>query len=177
MDWKDIGAKIVSVAPTLGSALGGPVGLVAGKAVQLVAQALGVEETPAAVDAALAGNPDALLKLKELEAKHTEEILRLTIQEQQIYLQDVANARQRETTFIEKTGRPDINLYVLAWVLVVGFFVLMGVLIGYPLKPDATGVVFMLFGALSAGFQQVIAYFFGSSAGSARKDATIARKG
>lgn len=170
MDWKDVGAKIANVAPVLGGAVGGPAGAVAGKAIKLIAGALGCEEKPAAVVSALQANPDALLKLKELETRHKEEIYRLTIQEQQIYLQDVANARAREAAYINKIGRPDYNLYFLAWVLVVGFFILIGMMFWKPVPNDASGVVFMLFGSLSSAFGSVVGYFFGSSAGSRQKD-------
>ena len=57
MDWGELAAKVIGLgAPILGGALGGPLGAAAGK---VLADALGsVESTPAAVDAALSGDPN-----------------------------------------------------------------------------------------------------------------------
>lgn len=50
MDWKDIGSIVMNAAPIFGTALGGPVGLVAGAAESLVASFLGCEEPQKAVE-------------------------------------------------------------------------------------------------------------------------------
>lgn len=67
MDWSwDSVKRIVSSsAPLLGTALGGPAGGAIGGA---IASVLGVENTPDAIEAELRKNPEALLKLKALEA-------------------------------------------------------------------------------------------------------------
>ena len=62
--WDTIKDLIGTSAPVLGSLIGGPVGGTVGS---LIAQVLGVEDTPQAIEQALKNNPDALLKLKELE--------------------------------------------------------------------------------------------------------------
>ena len=53
-----------NAAPAIGTALAGPLG---GAAVAAIANKLGVSETVEAVAAELAGNPEALAKVKELE--------------------------------------------------------------------------------------------------------------
>lgn len=67
MDWSWDGVKslLSNTAPMLGAALGGPAGGAVGG---LIAKALGVEETPEAIEAELRKDPGALLKLKGLEA-------------------------------------------------------------------------------------------------------------
>ena len=62
-----------------------------------------------------------------------------------------------------------IAKYILASIIVIGFFSLLGLLLFQPLPPDTSGVIFMLFGALSAAFGAVVQYFFGSSQSSADK--------
>ena len=59
-DWKSV---VGTVAPVLGTALGGPFGGLAGKMIQ---DALGVDNEDAMVQE-LQANPDALVKLKEVE--------------------------------------------------------------------------------------------------------------
>ena len=63
--WSKIKELVGSAAPTLGALLGGPAGGVAGT---LIASALGVEDTPEAIETELRNNPDALLKLMKLES-------------------------------------------------------------------------------------------------------------
>ena len=66
--------------------------------------------------------------------------------------------------------------YLLAVVIVAGFFTLLGLLIFRQLPEDSSGVIFMLFGALSAAFGAVVQYFFGSSKGSADKTELLSRE-
>lgn len=75
MDWKDIAGKLARAgAPVIGGALGGPLGGMIGAAIgNVVADALGVESTPDAVDAAISkGDPQIVasqLSAAESEAQ------------------------------------------------------------------------------------------------------------
>jgi hypothetical protein len=76
-------------------------------------------------------------------------------------------------------GTRDWYLYVLATVVVVGFFVLTIMMItphGPEIKipSEHRDIAFMLFGGLVSGLSMVLSYFFGSSAGSAQKSAELA---
>lgn len=68
-----------------------------------------------------------------------------------------------------------IAKYILASIIVIGFFSLLALLLFQPLPPDTSGVIFMLFGALSAAFGAVVQYFFGSSVGSADKTEILSK--
>jgi len=70
-------------------------------------------------------------------------------------------------------GKRDINLYVLAWMVVGLFFALVGMLMFVVLPEANVGPVNQLFGAMATGFGMVLQYFFGSSKGSADKTAAI----
>ncbi|MGL4291483.1 MAG: hypothetical protein ACRCVA_34350 [Phreatobacter sp.] len=81
----DIARKIASAgAPMLGgligTAIGGPAGALAGslagKALEAVAESLGTEPTPAAIGAAIDGDPGAAAKVRSAEAR-AGEIVRL----------------------------------------------------------------------------------------------------
>ena len=76
MDWKDVVAKVTGAAPLIGSLFGAP-GVAIGGIVKLAAGALGVEASEKAIAAEIAGNPEALLKLREFEAAHRVELERL----------------------------------------------------------------------------------------------------
>lgn len=172
MDWKDIGKTIAGAAPLIGSVIGGPAGGAVGT---LISKALGCEDKPEAIAEVIKADPEALLKLEALEKSHQVELERLLLEGEQARLADVQSARSREVEITKSTGKRDVNLYVLAWTVVVGFFGLMSLLCFKALPEDSNGVVFMLFGALTTGFGEVLNYFFGSSKSSADKTAIISR--
>jgi hypothetical protein len=75
MEWKDVGRMAAGAAPVLAGILGGPVGAVVGAAGALAASCLGVEAEPGAVARALEADPEAALKLKELELAERSRLL------------------------------------------------------------------------------------------------------
>jgi len=77
MDWSKVGKTVAGFAPALGGLLGGPGGLAVGS---MIARTLGVDDTPDAVQAALAADPGAALKLQTLYAEHRLEFERLELQ-------------------------------------------------------------------------------------------------
>lgn len=172
MGWKEIGSKIAEYAPLLGGIVGGPAGSAAGTGVKLLASAFGLkpsEVTADKVEHLLLTDPDAAIKIREIEANNKLELQKLNIAVERMRLDDVADARARETAIVRATGKKDINLYVIAWTVLLGFFVLCGLLMYIELPEGSSQVVFMLFGSLSTGFGTVLAYFFGSSKSSADK--------
>jgi hypothetical protein len=179
MNWKDIAGTVAKAAPILGTLLGGPVGGAVGAVIPLIATALGLttaETTPERVNSLLLTDPTAAIKLAELEMTHKVELEKLVLQRAAMDFADTASARQRQVDSEKATGRRDYNLYILAWTIVVGFFVLCAALMKIVLPPGQNDVIFMLFGSLSTSFGAVIQYFFGSSHGSAEKTKLMSRK-
>jgi len=184
MDWTDVGEKVKQFAPMLGKALAlsapltGPVGPLAGGLISAVAGAFGVDPDEAASDpakllGAITADPEAQVKLAEIESNERLELRRILLRQEQLRIGDVASARTRQTETEKATGRKDRDLYALAWLVVAGFFILIGVLMFVEVKENPA--VIMLFGALSSGFGAVMQYFFGSSKSSAQKTELIAR--
>jgi hypothetical protein len=79
MNWKDIAGAVGKAAPLLGTLLGGPAGGAIGA---LVAKGLGTDNDPSAVASVLA-NPDAIVKLKQIEADQAVELQKLVVQSAQ----------------------------------------------------------------------------------------------
>lgn len=77
---------------------------------------------------------------------------------------------------MESKNKKDIAIYILAGLIVIGFFALLTLLLFRTLPEDSSGVIFMLFGALSAAFGAVVQYFFGSSQSSADKTALLTKR-
>lgn len=173
MDWTEIGKTVIGGgAPILGGLLGGPAGAKVGA---IVAGLLGCADSPEAVSTALASNPEALLQLKKYEMDHALELRKLELQTVQTYLSDVADARLREREITKNTGKPDVNLYLLAWTVIAGYFILVAFMITTNLPNANIGPVNQLLGGLAIGFGVVLNYFFGSTQASAMKTGLIAQ--
>lgn len=178
--WDNIKELIGTSAPVIGTLLGGPAGGAVGG---LISKVLGVDNTPEAIELALMNNPDALLKIKELETSKELAILqaelehkridvgsviynrKLDNEKDQMFMSDKQSARSRQTDSEKATGKVDAALYVIAGVIVVAFFVSILALIFITLdKQSGTyELLLMLFGALTTKFGTVVDYFFGSS--------------
>ena len=169
VDWKSI---VGAVAPTIGTALGGPLG---GMAAQALTSALGIKPDAKEVDIARAmasATPDQLLAIKKAEIEFQARMRELDIDLERIASEDRASARQREVQTRDWMPR------ILALLIVAGFLAtVLGVLSGHveglkdPIMSTTVGTVI---GFVSAKAEQVIAYYFGSSAGSRAKDNIIA---
>lgn len=178
--FQKIGDAVANFAPGIAGVLaatgvGAPAAAAVG-AVGALAKALGLgdEASPDDVFKAITTDPEIALKAKiadqEFELKKRDQ----DIEEIKVMLSDVQSARSRQVDSERVTGKRDVNIYVLAWVMVVGFFVLIIFLLRQPIPPDQSGVIYMLFGTLAAGVTQVLNYFFGSSKGSAEKTELLA---
>lgn len=153
-----------TVAPTLALAVGGPFGPIAAAALHT---ALGSTDDKSAETALLSATPDQLLALKGAENAFTERMKELGISEEQLAYADTANARAREIATKDKT--PEI----MAYLITVGFFATLAYLIIYG-KPQTGGdVMLVMVGALGTAWSTIVAYFYGSSAGSAAKTDAI----
>ena len=94
--WESIKELIGNAAPVVGSLIGGGAGNAVG---ELVAKALGVENSPEAIEAELRNNPEALLKLKELEVSKELAILKSQLenkQEDNRHVESYVNAQVSE---------------------------------------------------------------------------------
>ena len=167
MDFGKMGGLLAQVAPTIASALGGPL---AGLAVKTLSSALlGTEQgTEQEVAAALgSATPEQLARLKEIDANFAVTMKKLDIDLAQIDATDRNSARQREVQLKDRTPM------ILAGVVCVGFF---GTLIGlmlYGLPARGQDALLILLGALSSSFTAIIGYYYGSSSGSRAKEQII----
>jgi len=104
-----------------------------------------------------------------LQLKFELGVRNIELEETKAILSDKQNARGREVAITKVTGGRDWNLYILAWTVLIGFFLLTWYLMKNALPTGSTQAVFMLFGALSGGFGTVLQYFFGAAKENSRK--------
>jgi len=71
----------------------------------------------------------------------------------------------------------NIYMYVLAAIIIIGFFILLYMLLGSEIPAGNTEILNIVIGALITCFTSVVAYFFGSSKGSADKTDILVNNG
>lgn len=161
---KDI---LATVAPTVATALGGPLAGVATRAIAgkiLGRDDASVEEVEAAVAAASGTD---LVKLKELEYEFKAQLKDADIQLERISADDRASARDRQARMKDWTPS------VLGLAIIIGFFGVLAYIFRFGLPDQGSEVLLIMVGALGTMTSQVGNFFFGSSAGSKSKDAII----
>lgn len=80
MNWRDLAETVGAAAPMLGTLLGGPAGGAVGA---VIAAALGAPNEPDAVSKAISANPDAALKLRQIEADQRVKLQELVVSAEQ----------------------------------------------------------------------------------------------
>lgn len=86
--WDNVKKIIGTAAPMIGTLIGGPAGTAVGG---MVASALGVENTPDAIEQELKANPEALLKLKQLESDERVRLRELSVEQSKIESEERRN--------------------------------------------------------------------------------------
>lgn len=164
MEW------LKKIAPTAATLLGGPL---AGLAVELLGPALGMKD--ATVDAVkdtltkgqLTG--EQIAALKQAEIALGVRVKELDIDLERIHASDRDSARRREIEV------KDYVPGILAFCITVGFFGVLGYMLRMPLPDTGRDALLVMLGALGGAWGSVVAYYFGSSSGSASKNALIDR--
>lgn len=165
-DWKDI---VGTVAPTIATALGGPL---AGLAVGAIGKIFGIDSaTQEQVAQAIAGaSPDDLLKLKQAEIDFQKRMAELEVDLVRISAADRDSARQRQIQI------KDTTLPILAMSVTGGFFGVLMFMMVQEVPTTSKDVLNIMLGSLGTAWIQVMSYYFGSSQGSAKKDVLLAGK-
>jgi len=164
MDWKALGQKVGKAAPLLGSALGGPAGGAVGA---IIASAFGADSTPDAVAAAIKSSPDAVIKLKEIEAQNEQSLRDYQFKVLDIELKDIQNARAANS----HNPMPAIICCSLTVLVGLGAYALFK----FNIPEENSEIAYLLFGTLLAKWGDSIAYWIGTTRSSAEKDRRLAK--
>jgi hypothetical protein len=154
MEW------LKQIAPTIATAMGGPL---AGMAVSAISKAIGVDEDKVSdliKDNKLTAEQIAQVKIAEIELQKQAQELGLNFAKLEV--DDRKSAREMQAT------TRSIVPPALAAIVTVGFFgILVMMLLG---KVDSNNpAILMMLGSLGTAWTGIIAYYFGSSAGSQAK--------
>ena len=161
----------LSVAAT---AFGGPIGAAGAS---ILGAALGKEVKPGDLESELTkltmteegrikaaqAEQDFKLAMEKLGFGHVEELERISAL-------DRDSARKREIAVKDKMP------LVLSLAVNVLFFGVVTMLMFRTVPVESKDIILVLLGALTAGWKDILGYYFGSSAGSARKDDLLAKQ-
>jgi hypothetical protein len=154
MDW------LKQIAPTIATALGGPL---AGMAVSAISKAIGVD--PEKVGDLISSNKlsaDQIAQVKIAEIELQRQAQELGLNFEKLEVEDRKSARDMQS--ITKSIMPPL----LAGAVTIGFFSIM-VMMFFNKIDDSNPAILMMLGSLGTAWTGIIAYYFGSSAGSQAK--------
>lgn len=168
----DFSTVLKTVAPWIGTALGGPLG---GMAVEAAANALGLStKTVDSVKQALSGaTPEQMLALKQADQAFSLQMQELGFK-QVTDLEALAVADRKDARGMQ-VSKPSPVPAVLSISVTLGYFgILIGMMLGW-LKVDNSQALLLMLGSLSTGWGVVMAFWFGTTRDSGRKTELLAQ--
>lgn len=164
------GPLLGQVAPTIATALGGPL---AGVAVKTLSNALFGHEDASEEqisEAMNAATPDQLAAIKKIDADFKVQMKSLDIDLERIAAGDRDSARQMQV------ANKDWVPKALAVFITFGFFGVLVWMLVFGLPKSGVEALLMMIGSLGTAFGGVVQFYFGSSAGSKEKNNLLASK-
>jgi hypothetical protein len=158
------------IAPTIASALLGPLG---GVAVAGLTKVLGIDGgTVADVTKAIADGrvtPEQVAEIRKLELQYQSDEKERGFRYSELEFKDRDSARQMQMTTNSSTPT------VLTYMVTVGFFGILGWMLADPHVIDSPPLMIML-GSLGTAWTGCISYWFGTTQGSQNKDKMLLAK-
>jgi hypothetical protein len=167
---KTFGPLLSQVAPTIATALGGPL---AGVAVKTLSNALLGHEGGSEDDVKVAlenASPEQLAAVKQIDADFKVRMKELDIDLERISAGDRDSARKMQTQTNDWIPR------LLAVMITLGFFGILVWMLIHGMPTSGTEALLMMLGALGTAWTGVINFYYGSSAGSKAKNDILAQK-
>ena len=140
------------IAPTLATAVAGPLG---GMAVSALASKFGVSDSVESVAKAIAGDPQAAQKLQELELEYAK-----------LDAADRDSARKNEQALATSEHTPLLNKSVtpvLALVVVIAWGLIQYHLLTHVVPNEMREIIIRVLGTLDGALVMVLSYYFGAS--------------
>ena len=164
------GPLLGQVAPSIATALGGPL---AGVAVRTLSNALFGHEDASeqqVSEALSTASPDQLAAIKKIDADFKVQMKSLDIDLERIAAGDRDSARQMQQNTKDSTPK------ILAYFITFGFFGALVWILVFGLPQTGLEVLLMMLGSLSTSWTGVVQFYYGSSAGSKAKTDALSAK-
>jgi len=140
------------IAPTLATAVAGPLG---GMAVSALATKFGVADSVESVAKAIAGDPEAAQKIAEVELEYAK-----------LDAADRDSARKNEAALATSENTPLLNKSVtpiLALVVVIAWGLIQYHLLTHVVPTEMREIIIRVLGTLDGALVMVLSYYFGAS--------------
>jgi hypothetical protein len=168
-----LGKLFVDQAPNVASWIFGDK---TGKAVESITgiarDVLGVND-PADLEAALARDPEKALEFKRLVLEAEGQARQQALDELTARLHDVQSARGQTVELARAGSAIAWGAPIISALITIGFFVMLYLVIRKEIPEGSRDLANIMLGSLGTSFTAVVAYWVGSSAGSAAKDAVL----
>ena len=150
---KLLGNIVGAVAPTLGTALGGPFGGMAG---DVISKILGVDNNPASLEKAIAtATPEQLMEIKKAEKEFEAKMNELDVDLYKLETQEKQDAR--------KTFSKDWTARIIGIAMVGGFLGYIFLVTLQPPEQNSEALINLVLGYLGGLASAVISFYFGAS--------------
>lgn len=153
MNFDKIKGVIGGLAPTLGAALGGPVG---GAAATMLADVLGCDPAPQKIERALQqATPEQIAEIRKAELKFEAKMKELDVDIFALETKDVQDAR--------KNFAKDWTARVIGLIMVLFFCGYVGLITLLPPEQNSMELTNLVMGYLGGLVSAVVSFYFGSS--------------
>ena len=157
---KNVKNIIGAVAPTIGTALGGPMGSMAAN---MVADALGCEPTPKKIEAAVqAATPEQLAELKKIDKDFEVRMKELDVDLYALETADIQDARGKFSK--------DWTSRIMGIAVVGGFMGYIFLVTIQPPEQNSEALINLVLGYLGGLASAIISFYFGASNTSDKKE-------
>lgn len=158
-----------TLAPAIGTALGGPLG---GAAAAFIADKLGIEsKTVEAVTEVLNSGkmtPEQVAQIKLAEIEFQKFLKQNAIDLEKVHAEDRGSARAMLAAVRSKVPA------WLSFIVTLGYFGILGGMMTNTLDIKDSQALLLMLGSLSTAWGMVMAFWFGTTAGSAQKNELLA---
>jgi uncharacterized protein (DUF885 family) len=150
---KGVKGILGAVAPTIGTALGGPMG---GMAAKMVAEALGVDNDPKKIEKAIqAATPEQLAELKKIDADFDVKMKELDVDLFALETADIQSARGMFSK--------DWTARIIGITVVGGFMGYIFLVTLQPPEQNSEALINLVLGYLGGLASAIISFYFGAS--------------
>ena len=150
---------IGGIAPTIGAAMGGPLGGMAG---QILAETLGCDPTPQAIETAFEKvTPQQLAQIKEAELEFESRMKELDV--------DLFALQTADTQDARKHFSKDLTSKFIALVMVLFFCSYIAMITIMPPEQNSMELINLVLGWMGGLVSAVISFYFGSSQSQEKK--------
>lgn len=165
--WEAAKGILGVIAPTIGTALGGPLGGIAARTLATILLGKTGASEQEIANAVTQASPDDLLKVKLAEVEFQQRMKELEVDVVRIAAGDRDSARKMQIETKSWTPTVLSTIIVTSWVIIQFF------LLTHTVEIEMREIIMRTLGTLDAALGLVLSFYFGSSASSKQKDDTI----